>query len=180
MKGVVFTRFLEMIEEEFGLETLDHIIETSNLPSKAIYTDIGTYDSGEMFTMIKVLSEKTGMEINDLVYHFGRYFFGTLTEDHPKLFEQYKTALELLSSIESHIHVHVKKIYPGAELPTFEVVEQGPSHLILIYRSQRALYHFARALMEKTFEHYNEEVAIQMELLEPSGKEVRFEVTAYG
>ena len=32
MKGIVFTEFLEMVEDQFGLETVDDIIEAADLP----------------------------------------------------------------------------------------------------------------------------------------------------
>jgi len=44
MKGIVFTEFLELVENKFGLEMLDAIIEASNLESEGVYTRIGTYN----------------------------------------------------------------------------------------------------------------------------------------
>ena len=40
MKGIVFTEFLEMVEEKFDLETLDKIIINSKLPSEGVYTSV--------------------------------------------------------------------------------------------------------------------------------------------
>ena len=36
MKGVVFTEFVEMVEEKFSPEMAELIIESSNLPSQGI------------------------------------------------------------------------------------------------------------------------------------------------
>ncbi len=58
MKGIVFTEFLEMVEDKFGLETVDSIIENSNLPSEGIYTSVGTYDFNEMVSLITSLHKK--------------------------------------------------------------------------------------------------------------------------
>ena len=58
MKGIVFTEFLEMVEQKFGLEVLDQIIIESNLASGGIYTSVGTYDFIEMQSLIVKLSEK--------------------------------------------------------------------------------------------------------------------------
>ena len=52
MKGIVFTEFLEMVETKFGLETVDNIIENSDLKSEGIYTSVGTYDFNEMVTPV--------------------------------------------------------------------------------------------------------------------------------
>jgi hypothetical protein len=58
MKGIVFTEFLDLVEAKFGLETVDEIIEKSDLKSKGVYTSIGTYDFSEMLSLITNLSEK--------------------------------------------------------------------------------------------------------------------------
>ena len=52
MKGIVFTEFLEMVEETIGLETVDYIIYKSELKSEGIYTSVGTYDFFEMLSLI--------------------------------------------------------------------------------------------------------------------------------
>ncbi|XLS29719.1 heme NO-binding domain-containing protein [Flavobacteriaceae bacterium M23B6Z8] len=175
MKGIVFTEFLEMVEEKFGLETLDYIIENSELESEAIYTAVGIYDAAEMFELISNLSQKVDIPDSDLVYAYGLYFFKKLEESHPFIFEMYKSPIELLNAIEDHIHVHVRKIYPGAELPSFEVIAKNDTSITMIYRSERALYMFAKGLMEKTFEHYGKNAKVNFEMLNSSGTEVKFE-----
>ncbi len=58
MKGIVFTEFLEMVEESFGFELADRIVVDSKLPSGAVYTAVGTYSHGEMLDLIHKLSEE--------------------------------------------------------------------------------------------------------------------------
>lgn len=48
MKGIVFTGFLEMVDEVFSPEITECIIESSNLKSGGIYTAVGTYDYTEI------------------------------------------------------------------------------------------------------------------------------------
>jgi len=43
MKGVVFTEFFEFVEGRFSPEIAEQIIESSALPSKGIYTSIGSF-----------------------------------------------------------------------------------------------------------------------------------------
>ena len=56
MKGVVFTEFLEMVEDQFGYETVDAIIVNSKVPSEGAYTAVGTYPSSEIFSLVEHLS----------------------------------------------------------------------------------------------------------------------------
>ncbi len=176
MKGIVFTEFLEMVEKEFGIELLDRIIAKSNLPSGGSYTAVGTYDFFEMQSLIINLSKETGIPVQDLIYAYGRYFFQVLTWHHPNIFAMYPSALEMLASIESHIHVEVRKLYPGAELPTFKIAKQEENFLEIHYFSARSMYMFARALMEKTFEHYDTAYKIDLELLKENGSQVKFKI----
>ncbi len=174
MKGMVFTGFLDMVESAFGLETVDYIIENSDLQSQGVYTSVGTYDFVEMVSLITNLSKKVDLPVNTLLYEYGKYFFNTLASSHSDIFKQYSSPISLLSSVESHIHVHVRKIYPNAELPTFDVVEETNDSIQMIYKSERSLYSFAHGLIEKTFDHYESKATISYELLNEKGTEVRF------
>jgi len=41
MKGIVFTEFLEMVENKFSPELADRIIEGAEVPSGGVYTAVG-------------------------------------------------------------------------------------------------------------------------------------------
>ncbi len=176
MKGIVFTEFLEMVEQEFGLEVVDKIITASKLKSEGVYTSVGTYDFFEMQELLTNLSVETGIPVNDLIYAYGLYFFHVLTKHHRDIFSLYNSPIEMLASIENHIHVQVRKIYPGAELPTFKIINQEKDFLEMMYFSERSMYTFAKALMEKTFEHYHKNCIIDMEMIREDGSQVRFKI----
>lgn len=176
MKGIVFTEFLEMVEDKFGLETVDFIIENSELASKGAYTSIGTYNFVEMLELVGQLSKKTGIPPEKLVYEYGLYFFSYLEKTYPNIFEQYSSPIEFLSSVEGHIHVQVRKIYPDAELPTFEVNTEKEGRMEMTYYSSRSLYKFAQGLIEKTFAHYHQKCEVKLFMLKEDGTEVRFEI----
>mgnify|MGYP005991959765 CR=1 FL=1 len=174
MKGIVFTEFLDLVEDKFGLEMVDHIISNSDLESEGIYTSVGTYKFSEMLQLLQHLSAKTGISIDDLLLVYAEHFFSVLEDSYPGLLATYKDPIEMISSIEDHIHVEVRKIYPDAELPTFEVVEKSEKSLIMIYKSSRAMHHFGLGLMNKTFEHFNATATIDLEKIKEDGTEVRF------
>lgn len=174
MKGIVFTEFLELVEDTFGLETVEEIIEKSDLASKGAYTSIGTYEFSEMLALVSNLSEKTSMTIDELLHVYGLHFFSVIERDYPQILATYNNAMELLSSVESHIHVEVRKIYPDAELPRFEVAEQTGTSLTLIYYSSRSMYAFGLGLMEKAFEHYGKKATITYEKMKEDGSQVKF------
>ena len=176
MKGIVFTEFLEMVESEFGLETVDAIIEASDLPSDGVYTSVGTYEFNEMVSLLTELNKIVEKPIEDLLYAFGMYLFSSLGKAHPEVIQNYKSPIGLLYSIEDHIHVHVQKLYPEAELPTFKILEKTDTSISMVYSSSRGLYRLAHGLIEKCFEHFNATATVSYEVLKQDGTEVQFDV----
>ena len=177
MKGIVFTEFLELVENKFGLEMVDTIILNCNLKSNGVYTSVGTYSFSEMLQLLTHLSEKTGISIDDLLLIYAEHFFEVLKNNYPELLNAYTDPMEMISSIENHIHVEVKKIYPDAELPSFEIKEKTANSLIMIYTSSRAMHHFGLGLMKKTFEYFNVSSEIKLKKLNPQGTRVEFNIS---
>ena len=176
MKGIVFTEFLDLVESKFGLEMVDKIITTSNLKSGGSYTAIGTYEFSEMLQLISSLSSNTEISVDDLLLTYGEHFFSVLESSYPEMLAAYRGSIELLSSIENHIHVEVRKIYPDAELPTFEILSKSDQSLEMIYRSSRAMHMFGLGLMRSSFKHFNQKSEIQYEKIEEDGTVVKFKI----
>jgi hypothetical protein len=110
---------------------VDEIILNSILESEGAYTSIGAYNFSEMIQLLNHLSNKSGISIDNLLFIYGEHFFSVIEKSYPGLLAVYKDPIEMLSSIESHIHVEVIKIYPDAELPTF-VVEEKSKNINLV------------------------------------------------
>lgn len=180
MKGIVFTEFLEMVETVYGLETVDNIIEKCELPSQGVYTAVGTYDFNEMVSLIQSLTDEVGLSANDLIYAFGQYLFEGLVKTHPEVIKSYTSPLGLLYAIEDHIHVHVLKLYPDAQLPNFKILEHTEHSLSMVYQSSRGLYRMAHGLIEKTFENFGKQATVTYELLKEDGTEVKFDIVQHG
>lgn len=174
MKGIVFTEFLEMVELGHGYEMVDKIIEDVNPPSGGSYTSIGTYPHSEIVSLIVSLSQETKIAVPQLLHAFGRYLFDTFVKNYPRFFEKPKNAFEFFDSIEEYIHVEVLKLYPDAQLPTFETKLKTDKELHLVYESERKMAMFALGLLEKGLEHYKEEAVIDMQNMAEDGSKVLF------
>ncbi|MEJ1496099.1 MAG: heme NO-binding domain-containing protein [Candidatus Sedimenticola sp. (ex Thyasira tokunagai)] len=168
MKGLVFSEFIEFVEDRFSPNVADEMIEASNLPSQGAYTAVGTYHHNELLALVTTLSRLTDTPIPDLVQTFGKHLFGCLASGYPGFLEGVDNSFDFLQLIENHIHVEVRKLYPDAELPSFEERRPDPDHLILTYRSQRPFSNLARGLIEGCIDHFNEEVIITCKDLESS------------
>ncbi len=165
MKGLVFSEFIDFVEEIYSLEVVDDIIEASNLPSGGAYTSVGTYDHTEMLQLVTALSEKSNIPIPELVRSFGKHLFGRLVHAYPQFLAGIESSFEFLPLVEDHIHIEVLKLYPDAELPHFECEATQPDRLSMIYRSQRPLADLAEGLIEGCAEHYGDKLQIERENL---------------
>jgi hypothetical protein len=180
MKGIVFREFLDMVEGRFGMEVVDRIIEEADLPSGGAYTSVATYDHDEILRLVDQLHQATGAPAPELVRAFGRHLFGRFRTLYPALFLKVDSSFDFLERVETIIHIEVRKLYPDAELPTFECARPGPGRLVMLYRSQRPLADLAEGLIEGCIEYFGEAIEVGREDLPPGpGGETRarFELT---
>lgn len=96
MKGIVFSESLELVEEKFGLETVDHLIESTELASGGAYTAVGTYPHSEMVALVVALSQKSGIPVPDLLKVFGHHLFNTFNKNYSVFFEGVEHPYDLL------------------------------------------------------------------------------------
>ncbi len=163
MKGMVFTEFLEMVEDRFGLSMADRIIGQSGVASGGAYTAVGTYDHVELLSLVASLAEETGLPPSGLYRAFGEYIFSRFATLYPRFVHGSRNSFEFLVQIEDHIHVEVLKIYPDAELPRFLFHRPGPDQLEMEYQSRRGLGDFAEGLIRGCILHFEDSVAIERE-----------------
>lgn len=123
---------------------------------------------------------ETGIAVPVLVKTFGQHLFGKFVVGYPTFFTGVTSGFDFLRSIERHIHVEVKKLYPDAELPAFEYESPSADRLIMTYRSSRGLADFAEGLMIGCFAHFGEKVNLAREDLSGNGTEVRFTLDRRG
>ncbi len=176
MKGVVFVGFFELVEKEFGYEMVDKLIEACNLSSDGVYTTIGTYEHSEMVQLVTKLSEFSNVPVPTLLKTYARYFGKAHLRKYEPFYEAAEDTFAFLESIDGHIHVEVKKLYPDAELPKFDAYRISDNKLELIYKSKRKMGDFAEGLIEDTASYYNEEIKITRTLLEEDGSEIKFTI----
>ncbi|WP_306642865.1 heme NO-binding domain-containing protein [Sanyastnella coralliicola] len=176
MKGVVFTEFLEMVEDKFGFDVADKIISNADLPSGGVYTAVGTYEHSEMVQLVTNLSGESGLSIPQLLNAYGNHLFTRFAAGYGQFFTGVTDGFVFLEQIEGYIHVEVRKLYPDAELPSFETKRIDDNTLEMIYTSERRMADFAEGLIEGCATHFNETYDINKENIEESGKVVRFTI----
>jgi hypothetical protein len=165
MKGIIFTEFLELVETTFGYGVANALLEGCDLPSGGAYTAVGTYDHVEVLTLVGQLQKLTGIPASELLEVYGKYLFPKLADQMTSMSLSFDGSLDLLCSIESIIHKEVLKLYPEAELPSFDIEKINPQEILMEYRSCRPFAHLAKGLIDGCAVYYKEKLSVSMKHL---------------
>ena len=103
MKGVVFTEFLEMVEDRFSADLADRVIDGCDLASNGAYTSVGTYDHREFVQLVERLGQETEIPVSSLLRDFGEHLFGRFAANYGMFFEGVHSTFPFLKSVEEHI-----------------------------------------------------------------------------
>ncbi|MCB1924521.1 MAG: heme NO-binding domain-containing protein [Gammaproteobacteria bacterium] len=160
MKGIVFSEFNEMVEANYSPDIADKIIVESDLPSGGAYTTVGTYDHEELLTLVRRLSRETDTEAAIVIRRLGRHLARRFTELYPGFFDGITSTFDFLDTIERHVHVEVRKLYPDAELPRFLTERTDENSMAMHYQSRRPFADLAQGLIEGCAEHFGDRLEI--------------------
>lgn len=186
MKGIIFTEFLDLVEERFGLEMVDQIICQSRLESQGAYTSIGTYNFYEFLQLLHHLSKNKSISIINLLEVYAVQIFSAMDTIHPEVLTSYKNPIEMIAAMNDHIEIifNIKNATPlealeaksFSPLPHFTVKEKTKNLLIIKYTSNRGMQHFWLGLMHEMFKHFNETATIVLEIINKDGTEIKFTI----
>lgn len=160
MKGIVFVELIAMAEDAFGEEVVDHVVEAADLPSGGAYTGVGNYPCEELMALVAGFSKHSGIPGPELQRLFGHWMMQSFGRNYPQFFAGRQGSFEMLEAIEGDIHVEVRKLYPDADLPTFDTHRLEPDVLNLTYTSPRPLSDFCQGLIEGCTERFGEAALI--------------------
>ena len=172
MKGIIFNLLEDFITENHGEETYEEIIENCNLQTKEPFIGPGTYPDEDLLEIVGKTTEKLGISSDDALKAFGKFAFHKLAALFPQFLESYNNPKDFLQSVESVIHVEVKKMYADAYTPTFKYTDPASDKLIIQYHSKRKLYALMEGLINGVAEHYNITIGQNVKIHEVDGREV--------
>ena len=181
MKGIVFTEFLDMVEEKFSMDMVDTIINSSNLASNGVYTAVGTYDYSEIVQLSVNLSKESNIPLDQLLKIFGEHLLlEVFSKKFPDYFKSENDVFSFLEKVDSYIHQEVLKLYPDAELPKFSTHLIDDNELHMTYESNRSFADLADGLINGAIQYYKENITKERENLEtPVGQKVLFKLVRH-
>lgn len=163
MKGIVFTEFIELVEETFSMDMVDDILDDCDLDSGGAYTSVGLYDYNEMLQLVTALSKRSNTPIPDLLHVFGKHLIKKFSSNFSSMFEAAPDAFTFLEGIDNHVHVEVRKLYPDAELPQLGTERPDANTLLMRYQSNRPFAELAYGLMSGAIDYFGETIEITRE-----------------
>jgi hypothetical protein len=160
MKGIVFNLLEEVVRAEYGEDTWDDLLDQAGLDGA--YTSLGGYPDSDIFKLVGAASAATGLPPETIVRWFGRKAIPLLGQRYPEFFNSHASARSFLLTLNSIIHPEVRKLYPGADVPTFDI-EPTPDDgtMLMGYRSARRLCALAEGFIEGSGDHFGEAIAIE-------------------
>jgi hypothetical protein len=171
MKGILFTDFVDFVERELP-------IAASRL-GKDVYSPLGSYPEAELLALVSRAGEAAGMPVEEILRRYGAHLFRTLATLYPVFVDGVGSALELLAGIETYIHGEVKKLYPDAEFPRFDVHAPSPGNLELVYRSRRPMADVAEGMIRGCIAWFGDRVDLdRQDIDDADGRAARFTLRA--
>lgn len=177
MKGIVFSEFLEMVDDRFSIEMSERLIAETKPASGGAYASLGTYDHREIVAMVIKLSELTSIPVPDLLKTFGRHLLMRFTENFTTFFDGSTSAFDFLPKVENYVHLEMKKLYSDAELPSFTCNLLAPDSLEMVYRSARNFPDLAEGLILGVADYFGEQIDIKRRSIEGDPSAEYFLVT---
>lgn len=159
VKGIIFNFVEEIVAGDAGRDTWDDVLEEAGVDGA--YTSVGSYDDEELFAIVDAAADELGMEERDLLRHVGRESIPRFYDRYPELFEEQDGLEAFLRSLNGIIHPEVEKLYPGAEVPQFDVETADDGALLMGYASPRKLCHFGEGLIQGAADHYDTAVEVE-------------------
>ena len=174
MKGIIFTEFMELVEDKFGLEVLDQVLDLSN--DEGVYTSVGSYDHRDLVKLIVNLSKVSDIPVEKLQEVFGECVFQNLLKSIPNhaSLKQCTNTFQFVRHVEDFIHVEVKKLYPDANPPQFDFISETQSEMVFDYRSARCMAHVCLGLIHGCASHFGETIEVKHQNQSEDGSQVRF------
>ena len=169
MKGIIFVKLNQFVDELWGDEFWDELLQDAELPSDGIYTSVATYDDAELFTLVGLIMEKKGLTGQQAQMAFGQWMFKQLLEAAPPEAHKFTDVFSFLYGVQDVIHVEAKKLKPEAILPEFEFIEETENSLSFHYLSPRKMCYFCEGIIEGLADHTGQKVAIEQTECEHEG-----------
>ena len=169
MKGVIFNLVEDVVRTEHGDDVWDEVVDEAGVTGA--YTSLGSYPDADLVALASTVARRTETDTGSVVRHVGQRSIASLAARYPEFFEPHDNVRSFLMTLNGIIHPEVRKLYPGAITPEFDVHTDEPDVIELVYRSARGRCDLAEGLILGTAEHYGQTIELTQPLCAHRGDE---------
>lgn len=162
MKGIIFNLAEEVIIREHGDDVWDAVLEDARLSGS--FTSLGSYPDADLVAVVASAARLLGMEPRAVLRHVAEGAIPLLAARYPHFFTPHRDALSFVLTLNDIIHPEVRKLYPGADVPSFSYEVHSDDAVTLRYESERRLCMLAEGFIAGAATHYGQQVAIGHDL----------------
>ena len=159
MKGILFNVLEDVVSEEHGADAWDDLLERTDVDGA--YTAIGNYADAEFVRLLQALPGADETPARVALRAFGRAAMHRMAAVYPAFFRPHVSTPAFLMTVNDIIHPAVRCLYPGADVPVFDVTpDEATGELVIAYRSGRRLCHLAEGFVAGAAEHFGERAEV--------------------
>ena len=170
MKGVVFNLFEGAVTREHGEDAWDALLDAAHVDGA--YTSLGSYPDAHLMALVHAAAMARGESDQAVIRWIGREAMAPLAVAYPAFFDPHDDVRSFILTLNDIIHPEVRKLYPGADVPTFGFSTDADGSITLRYGSPRRLCSFAEGLIEGAAAHFGQTVAIEQPMCMLRGDEL--------
>lgn len=159
MKGIILNLFERAVTEEHGEDVWDDLLEDVGLDG--VYSAVGQYPDEHVVALVGAEAARTGSTEREVLEWFGRRAIPYLAEAYPGFFTRAESLRPFLLSLNDVIHPEVRKLYPGAVVPRFDLVTEADGTLVMTYHSPRSMCDLAVGFARGAATHFGEDVPVR-------------------
>lgn len=177
MKGIVFSLFNQYVESKQGMVGWEELLNTVKPKSEGIYTSGATYKDTELVDLVTAFAKTQNQKVDDVLRDFGYFMFNCFVNKYPIFFKSDMDLKAFLKSVDSVIHIEVRKLYSDSVLPELTYEEPSAQNLIINYKSPRKMCHLAEGLIQGAADHFHQSIAMQQkECMHQGNSRCRFDI----
>lgn len=159
MKGIIFNLAEEVVSREHGEDAWDAVLEGAGLDGS--YTSLGSYPDEDLGAIIASAARLLDSDEPAVLRQVAEGAMPLLAARYPHFFTPHTDALAFVLTLNDIIHPEVRKLYAGANVPTFGYQRHGDDSVTLTYDSQRRLCTLAEGFITGAAKQYGQQVTIE-------------------
>jgi hypothetical protein len=160
MKGIVFVNFNEFINELWGDEFWDNLLNEAELPSGGVYTTFGTYDDQKLFTLICLGVDKKNIYVKYAQFVSVKWAFREFYSFAPAGVHNFTDVFESAHTVQSFIHLEADKLDTDTLPPKSMFLSETPKKILSHYQSAGKLCFLCEDILPSPATHTGQKVKV--------------------